>query len=210
MTARTTPSWGTIACFTIAVAAFGVLRAGDPARATEPTPTVEVFWSMPDGGTPEHVTYPQTYSPAGAVTPGVCYQIDTYSTADAALFTADNTLTEGEDYADVNGPGTGVISWRFVCVPAVEVVAPAPVETPAPSPTETPAPTAAPVESTPAPVTVTPRTDAVVEQVAAKTAAPVLAATGFDFATPTGVAFLLLLGGLILWSTRFYGKKGDQ
>lgn len=146
---------------------------------------------MPDGGTPEHVTYPQTYSPDGAVTPGVCYQIDTYSTADAALFTADNTLTEGEDYADVNGPGTGVISWRFECVPAVEAVIP-------PTPTGTPAPTATPVESTPATVTVTPRTDAVVEQVTAKTAAPVLAATGPSesiFSFVLGIAVVFVVSG---------------
>jgi hypothetical protein len=88
-----------------------------PANATTPD-TVEVFWLMPNAGTPENVTYPQTYSADGATVPGACYQIDTYSTADAALFTADNTLTEGEDYADVNGPGTGVLSWRFECVPA--------------------------------------------------------------------------------------------
>jgi len=203
MSATPFPRWATITCYTVAITAFGILCAGDPADATEPADsTVEVFWSMPDGGTPEHVTYPQTFSPDGAVTPGTCYQVDRYSTADAALFTADNTLTEGEDYADVNGPGTGVISWRFECVPAVEVVIP-----PTPTPTETPAPTATQVESTPAPVT--PRTDAVVEQVAAKTA-PVLAATGFDFATPTGVGILFILAGLILWSTRFFGKKAGR
>jgi hypothetical protein len=191
MTARTAPRWGTIACVTVAITATGILIAGDPARATEPTPTVEVFWSMPDGGTPEHVTYPQTYSPDGAVAAGVCYQIDTYSPTDAALFTADNTLTEGEDYADVNGPGTGVISWRFVCVPAVEVVIP-------PAPTETPAPVETPPAEVPAPTPVTPRTDAVVEQVAAKTAAPVLAATGFDNPWLFRSALALIVGGIFL------------
>ena len=139
---------------TLASFAFGSLAIAacvltpTPADATEPTPDpVEVFWSMPNGGTPENVTYPQTYSPVGAVTPGVCYQIDRYSTADAALFTADNILYEGEDYTDVNGPGTGVISWRFVCVPALEVVVPLPTETPTATPE--------PVVETPAPVAVT-------------------------------------------------------
>lgn len=179
-----------------AAVAFTVLATGQPVNASEqPSDTVEVFWSMPDGGTPEHVTYPQSYSPDGAVLPGVCYQIDTYSSADAALFTADNTLFEGEDYAEVNGPGTGVISWRFECVPAVEVVAPVPTPTPA----ATPEPTATPVTVSPAPVDppTAPRDTASDVQAAAKTAAPPeLAATGFEPRHLIGLAALLLLGGL--------------
>jgi len=92
--------------------------ASTPALASVPSPaTGEFFWAMPNGGTPDHVTYDQTYSPQGAVTPGVCYQVDTYLLSEAPKFTADGKLTLGEDYQ--NDSQRGAISWRFVCVPAL-------------------------------------------------------------------------------------------
>jgi len=165
---------------TLAIAAC--VLSPTPADATTPD-TVEVFWSMPNNGTPENVTYPQTYSPDGAVTPGVCYQIDRYSSTDAAQFTADNTLFEGEDWADVNGPGTGVLSWRFECVPAAEVIAPV----------ATPEPTTAP-----APVAADTRDTAADSQASTKPTTPELAHTGPDspWLLPGGLA--LVLAGFLL------------
>lgn len=105
---------------TVALAAFvavGALHAiGAPAaNATEAPATVEVYWAMPDGGTPENVTWPQAYAPDGATEPGVCYQIDTYLEEEAPLFTADGVLQLGEDYQTEDQ--RGAISWRFECVP---------------------------------------------------------------------------------------------
>ncbi|GAB2613780.1 LPXTG cell wall anchor domain-containing protein [Pseudactinotalea suaedae] len=77
------------------------------APATRDDRAVEVFWALPDGGTPESVTWPQTYSPAGAVECGVWYQVDTYKVADVEDLIADGILTHGEDHGVA-------ISWRFV------------------------------------------------------------------------------------------------
>lgn len=69
--------------------------------------TTEVFWAMPNGGTPENVTWPQTLSGADKMQCGVWYQVDTYPVDSVAALTADGILTDGEDHAVV-------ISWRFV------------------------------------------------------------------------------------------------
>lgn len=77
--------------------------------------TTEVFWAMPNGGTPDNITWPQTLSGADKLKCGVWYQVDTYPLDDAAALTADGRLDLGEDYPVV-------ISWRFVyggdCPPA--------------------------------------------------------------------------------------------
>lgn len=114
-----------------------------------PTPEpVEVFWAMPDGGTAENVTWPQTLADPAALTCGVWYQVDMYTPEDAARFTADGMLTLGEDYGSETQ--TGAISWRFVfggdCViPPVEPPVVPPVEPPADVPVVALANTGAPL-----------------------------------------------------------------
>lgn len=75
---------------------------------------VEVLWLLPEtvttlptGNTP--AIWPQTYLPNGesSIPCGRFAQADTYKQSDANVLTADNTLTEGEDYSVV-------ISWRFI------------------------------------------------------------------------------------------------
>lgn len=109
-----------IAVIFISVLLGAVALGAAPATAA-PAPasgdrTVEVFWSMPDGGTPENVTWPQTHSPDGAVGCGLWYQVDTYTKADAKRFTRDGILEHGEDHG-------AAISWRFVyggdCAPEI-------------------------------------------------------------------------------------------
>lgn len=82
--------------------------------------TSEVFWSMPNGGNPDNVTWAQTYSPNGAVECDVWYQVDLYHDSDIPALTEDGILTQGED-AGV------VISWTFVYGGDCAVVEP-PVE----------------------------------------------------------------------------------
>ena len=77
-----------------------------PKPWTEPE-TSEVYWAMPNGGTPDAVTWPQTLAAADALTCGVWYQVDTYPTSAIPALTADGILTDGEDHAVVK-------SWRFV------------------------------------------------------------------------------------------------
>lgn len=67
--------------------------------------TVEVFWKMPNGGTPDQVTWPQTHV-AIPDECGVWFQVDTYHADDVAALVQDGLLLEGEDW-DV------VLSWRF-------------------------------------------------------------------------------------------------
>lgn len=96
-----------------------------PPVAPTPPATVEVFWDMPNGGTGSHITWPQTYNPDGeaGIPCGVTDQVDTYLVTEASGFYADNTLTQGEDYANANNSGQrGAISWRFVSGPACQVV----------------------------------------------------------------------------------------
>jgi len=98
---------------------------------TPPTRTVEIVWGMPNGGTPDHVTWPQTYSPDGTTAPGTCSQIDTYLATEAPRFYADGKLEQGEDYESKTQ--RGAISWRFVCVPPVVVTPTGPVTITAPT-----------------------------------------------------------------------------
>lgn len=65
---------------------------------------------MPNGGTPENVTWPQTA--ANDPECGVWYQVDTYLTSERDTFVADGILTIGEDYQTQYQ--RGAISWRFV------------------------------------------------------------------------------------------------
>lgn len=75
------------------------------------TETVEVFWAMPNGGTPDNVTWPQALA-TNQDQCGVWYQADTYLTTEAENFTSDSVLNLGEDYQ--NDHQRGAISWRFV------------------------------------------------------------------------------------------------
>lgn len=83
-----------------------MVLAGAPASATEQHEDREVYWAMPDGGTPENVTWPQTHAPGGATDCGIWYQVDLYPADAVDGLTADGILTSGEDSAVV-------ISWRF-------------------------------------------------------------------------------------------------
>jgi hypothetical protein len=92
---------GTIAALVIA----------PPAHAEESAPestSVDGWWLMPNGGTADNITWPQTATEPGNVPCGVTAQVDTYPNQ-AALdaLAADGTLTEGEDYGVAQ-------SWRFV------------------------------------------------------------------------------------------------
>jgi len=88
------------------------------AYATTPT-TVEVTWLLPEGSIPvtyedprgdgfnvPESAYPQTLH-EGAVTCERWAQIDTYTSEDAAQYTADGLLHYGEDW-------DGILAWRFV------------------------------------------------------------------------------------------------
>lgn len=88
-----------------------------------PPPTVEVWWEMPNGGNASNVTWPQSYLADPSVLQcGVSYQVDTYLSNEAPVFTADNVLYLGEDYQSATQ--RGVISWRFVDGPAcLQVIA---------------------------------------------------------------------------------------
>lgn len=117
-------------------AATGTLLAlgAAPAMATEVPPAeVNVLWAMPDGGTPENVTWPQTLADPAALTCGVWYQSDWYLASEAPLFTADGILEYKEDWG--TDTQAGALRWSFVyggdCPPAEEppVVVP-PVEQP--------------------------------------------------------------------------------
>ena len=110
------------------------------ARATE---TVEVYWLLPDEGTPDNVTWPQTYHPEPVCGDG-WYQVDTYLAEDVPALIEDGLLHYGEDF-DV------VISWRFEAqVPCDVEPEPTPTPTPTPEVTPTPEPTVTP-EATPTP-----------------------------------------------------------
>jgi hypothetical protein len=73
--------------------------------------TIEIYWAMPNGGTPDNVTWPQTYAGTHDQC-GVWYQVDTYLKIEAGKFTEDGVLNLGEDYQNANQ--RGAISWRFV------------------------------------------------------------------------------------------------
>lgn len=97
----------------VACAVVSSIALAQPAEAVEP-PIVTVLWAMPNGGTAENVTWPQTEIPGGesAIPCGVTAQVDDYLEDEAARFTADGTLTEFEDYPSETQRGS--IDWRFV------------------------------------------------------------------------------------------------
>lgn len=101
-------------------------------------PTVEICWLLPNGGTEQNVTWPQTYV-ADCVSPcEQTLQVDRYLASEAPGFYADNVLTQGEDYQ--SDTQRGAISWRFVVGEACPVVTP-PTDTPEPpTATEPPLP----------------------------------------------------------------------
>lgn len=87
----------------------GHLKHGDTLGecASLPQP-VEGWWLLPDGGTPDHVTWPQATTPANTVPCGMWAQVDTYPSQTALdKLAADGVLTLGEDYGIAQ-------SWRFV------------------------------------------------------------------------------------------------
>jgi hypothetical protein len=89
----------------------GHLGHGDTVGECAAPETVEIFWTLPNGGTPDNVTWPQPY--AGTQDQcGVWYQADTYLKSEAENYTADGILTLGEDYQSATQ--RGAISWRFV------------------------------------------------------------------------------------------------
>lgn len=105
-------------------AATGALLAlgAAPAMATEAPPAeVNVLWLMPDGGTPENVTWPQTLADPAALACGVWYQSDWYLATEAPGFTADGILDYKEDYG--SDTQAGALRWSFVyggdCPPPV-------------------------------------------------------------------------------------------
>ena len=108
-----------IAAFTLGAGVALGLALSSPlmASATEAPDTVEVWWLMPDHGTPDNVTWDQPHLPdeEAGLLPGECAQIDLYLVHEAAIFTADGILRHGEDYQ--NEHQRGAISWRFVCAP---------------------------------------------------------------------------------------------
>lgn len=156
----------TMTATTIALAAAGALMLAPAASAADAPTTVEIYWAMPNGGTAENVTWPQTLLVDGA--PLVCevnYQVDVYTIEDAALFTADGMLDLGEDYGSETQ--TGAISWRFVSGPECvdEIIVVPPVVVP-------------PAEIVPAVQT-----------------KPELASTGVEISSALALASLLLVGG---------------
>lgn len=106
-----------------------------PAMATEEPPAeVNVLWAMPDGGTPENVTWPQTLADPAALACGIWSQSDWYLASEAPLFTADGILNYKEDWGTETQ--AGALRWSFVyggdCPPVTEeppVVVP-PIEEP--------------------------------------------------------------------------------
>jgi hypothetical protein len=104
-----------IACVaaTVGLVVVGAAIA-NPAHAE--TATVEVIWLMPAGADPDNVLYDQVELPGGIaeIPCGRWAQGDYYLREEAARFTSDGKLTEGEDHAsDFPVRLMGVISWAF-------------------------------------------------------------------------------------------------
>lgn len=91
----------------------------EPETETPAPVTTEVYWSLPNGGTPDNVTWPQPLAGPDALACGVWYQVDTYDLTDVPNLTADGKLDAGED-------ASVVISWRFVFGGDCPVIAPKP------------------------------------------------------------------------------------
>ncbi|WP_051681996.1 hypothetical protein [Cellulomonas sp. HZM] len=140
-------------CLLVAVVVYAWGSA--PASATEDATTLELAWVLPDGGTPDRVTWPQaaatdaTCSPDGTT---VWLQLDTYpyaTTADKARTDAladDGVLTYGEDHG-------WALSWRFAVAPPCPTTEPTqePTWTPTATPTETTTSTPTPSPTSPEP-----------------------------------------------------------
>jgi hypothetical protein len=121
------PVWRAgIACVaaTIGLVAVGAVIA-QPAHAE--TATIEIIWLMPAGATPDNVLYDQLWLPKGiaSIPCGMWAQGDHYLREEAAVFTADGRLTEGEDHqSDFPIRRMGVLGWDFYyggdCAPGVD------------------------------------------------------------------------------------------
>lgn len=120
----------------------------DPTVTPPATETRAMAWFLPDGGTPENVTWPQ---PIFTSQCGGWIQVDTYpytteeEKARTDALDDDGVLSYGEDHGYV-------LSWAFVEAPVC-------IETPEPTPEPTPVPTPEPVktpEPLPTPITHTP------------------------------------------------------
>jgi len=203
MTARATA--GAVTFGALAIAAC--VLAPTPADATEvPAPGVTAVWYAQ--GTDQWPTDGQTLSAhtsstaldlafvqstADALGCGFTIQGDLYAddATTAALIAAGKLFAGGTAAESWPGgqylPEFSTVFYTGDCVAAVD-----------PQPTDT----AAPVDTT--------TRDTVSDIQAATKPVPELAATGVDMATPTGVAFLLIVGGLILWSVKFMKKRESK
>lgn len=150
--------------------------------------TAEVYWLMPLGGTPEHVTWDQIYSPDGAISCGEWYQVDLYPVDAIPGLIADGVLSNGEDHGIA-------ISWRFEQAPACEPE-PTPTPTPEPTPEVTPTPTPVVITPTDTPTTDIPATETVTTVENTASDVPTLAETGAgDILMPAVLAIAFLAAG---------------
>lgn len=111
--------------------------------------TTEVWWLLPEGGSPSNVTWPQTYLPDSTVPCDRWAQVDRYPVSAIPALIADGLLSwvngQPEDHAVV-------ISWRFEQGPPCETPTSAPTTVPTTEPTTAPTtepsavPTTAPTE----------------------------------------------------------------
>lgn len=154
--------------------ALAVALVASPAPVEPPQETREMSWILPDGGSPENVTWPQALASQDNLAAVPCgesvwLQVDYYrydTAAEQALvdsLAADGILTHGED--------TKVAwhhRWEQFTAAACEPE-PTPTPTPEPTPETTPEPTpeatptetpAAPVEAAPPAVTILAETGA--------------------------------------------------
>ncbi|WP_354567682.1 hypothetical protein [Glaciihabitans sp. UYNi722] len=165
---------------------------------------VEGWWTLPNGGTADNVTWPQPAITEATQVCGTVSQVDTYpSQAALDALRADGFLTLVDGHPEDSGV---VISWRFVTAPecGIPPVDPPVVVTP---PVVTPPAIVLPV--------VTPPTAAAVitpNLVAAKTAPTVkaLASTGTPETTVywlAGGLALLLLGATVFTIARIREEK---
>lgn len=160
-----------------------------PFMSEDTNPNAEVYWAMPNGGTPENVTWDQTFSAAGAVDCGVWYQVDLYPKDKIEQLTADGILTNGEDHGIV-------ISWRYEYAGDCAPVEPEPTPTPEPTPEATPTATPTPVVITPAEPPAAPLTETTTVIEPAATDVPTLAETGVgDILMPGILALAFLAAG---------------
>lgn len=122
---------------------FGAVQS---AAAEEDEPTeAEVWWLMPNGGTPDNVTWPQPLLPGPSVQCGAWAQVDTYPVEKIMALTADLKLDYKEDWGIA-------LHWRYVyggdCSIPTETEVPSSTSTPSPTTTSTP-PTGIPTPTGP-------------------------------------------------------------